>query len=375
MFLYATFSSQSDDLHHAINEILYRITQEHANILRIVFFSHVDNNQDYLQLHKVIETCLKEHFTNISPLLSLVAQPPKSSILAAEITYLKNIGEKEIQYHTNKNLQYITITANNVKFLLTQGIRGNIDDNVPQQSDHIFSAIRQILIQENIPLCNIVRQWNYIENITDNEGEHQRYQLFNNARSKFYASTQWIYGYPAATGIGTQSGGIMVELDAVVSKSDSKLEIISINNTLQIAAHDYSKNVLVGETTTTNTPKFERAKYVCCREHETIFISGTASIRGEKTVYHHDVKMQTQITIENIVHLLSKETFEQYGVKTDNKPKIGLLRVYVKNHKNFEIVQQTVEELLPNIAVLYVQSDVCRPELLVEIEAIANFVS
>ena len=51
---------------------------------------------------------------------------------------------------------------------------------------------------------DIVRQWNYLERITDITHGNQCYQDFNDVRTLFYASSAWESGYPAATGIGTQ---------------------------------------------------------------------------------------------------------------------------------------------------------------------------
>ncbi|GAB1450806.1 hypothetical protein MASR2M47_08620 [Draconibacterium sp.] len=64
-------------------------------------------------------------------------------------------------------------------------------------------------------------------------------------------------GYPAATGIGMNCGGIIIEFLAVQSDD---LKSFPINNPSQIAAHTYSKNVLAGEECMLKTtPKFERA--------------------------------------------------------------------------------------------------------------------
>ena len=65
-----------------------------------------------------------------------------------------------------------------------------------------------MLRREGFPLNSIIRQWNYIERITAFDGQDQHYQAFNNARSGFYSKTEWTNGYPAATGIGANLGGI-----------------------------------------------------------------------------------------------------------------------------------------------------------------------
>ncbi len=72
--------------------------------------------------------------------------------------------------------------------------------------------------KENYPVNSIIRQWNIL-NVTDFEGEESELSSFNNARGDFYGRVNWDNGYPAATGIGTNLGGILVDLDAVLFTS------------------------------------------------------------------------------------------------------------------------------------------------------------
>lgn len=161
-----------------------------------------------------------------------------------------------------------------------------------------------ILNREKFPVGSIVRQWNYIDGITafDNNGD-QHYQMFNNARSEFYLSDTWKNGYPAATGIGTRGGGVIVDIDAAMAKEVS-FSILPIDNELQVAAYSYSGSVLEKADTGKTTPKFERAKSLqtgdCCM----MYLSGTAAIRGEVSLAEADVVAQLRITLENIRHLI-----------------------------------------------------------------------
>ena len=76
---------------------------------------------------------------------------------------------------------------------------------------------------------------------------------------RFYGKTDWSNGYPAATGIGANLGGILVDLDAAVF-ARSECYATPIDNKLQIAAHAYSDQVLEAAQQKKATPKFERAK-------------------------------------------------------------------------------------------------------------------
>ena len=125
---------------------------------------------------------------------------------------------------------------------------------IQQQASGVFARLGDVLRKEGFPISSIVRQWNYIERITDYDGADQRYQMFNNARSEFYKPVDWSNGYPAATGIGADLGGLVVDVDAVVFKQDD-CYTTPIDNKLQIAAHAYSEKVLEKAGVQKTTPK------------------------------------------------------------------------------------------------------------------------
>jgi hypothetical protein len=130
-----------------------------------------------------------------------------------------------------------------------------------------------------------VRQWNYIGSIVDSREGKQNYQEFNDARTIYYSRGQWQNGYPAATGIGAEGEGIIVGCIAFKSSNDAARAIYPIDNPLQVAAHVYSKRVLIDNATDAmkSTPKFERAKVIQTPRGACCFVSGTAAIRGEKS--------------------------------------------------------------------------------------------
>jgi enamine deaminase RidA (YjgF/YER057c/UK114 family) len=138
-----------------------------------------------------------------------------------------------------------------------------------------------------------------------------------------------------------------------------------------VAAHVYSKRVLIDDAVDAvkSTPKFERAKLIETERGAICFVSGTAAIRGEESVDASSATMQTLRTIENIKHLVSKENLERFGSKPYDLDYI-YLQVFVKHEKDYEEVRKVVEEHYPQVSVVYTVADVCRSELLVEIEGI-----
>ena len=77
--------------------------------------------------------------------------------------------------------------------------------------------------------------------------------------------------------------------------------------------------------------------------------------------------MQTEVTIDNIRRLYSEQVV---GMISDEKmePKYGHARVYVKNRKDFAAIRRTFKKHYGNLPVVYIIADICRIDLLVEIE-------
>ena len=211
--------------------------------------------------------------------------------------------------------------------------------------------------------------------IKDNR-KSQHYQIFNDIRSMFYGKSDFLNGYPAATGIGTSSGGVVI--DFIALKGEQHVKITPVKNPVQVDAHRYTRQVLdnndmVQEHVRT-TPKFERAKLILGDHYATLFVSGTAAIRGEQTIPENDAAVQTNITLENIGVLSGNQNLGSYGLPIPYKQKrVTLLRVYVKEASDIPSVSKMISEMHNNCPCLIMQSDICRGNLMVEIEGVIEF--
>lgn len=369
---YEIIKSVEEHFDTALAELLRRVDALKVPV-RMVFFGAPLSEEQYSVEKLKIARALSEKYGDKSPVFSYVSQPPLASTLLVEVHSIAS-GDG-VSYHTTpSDNRYLVVERDGIKYLLTSGIGClNLRVSIEEQSVVIFDEIAHILSAEGFSASDIVRQWNYIEHITSLGDCGQNYQQFNNIRSTFYDKVQWANGYPAATGIGTQWGGVVVELDAIRCSSGecgSGLKIVALNNSLQIAAHEYSKNVLLGGKELA-TPKFERGKAVVCGDIAMLYVSGTAAIRGELSLRGVGIKEQTLATLENIEYLISTENLDKHGVHGVREPKIAMLRVYLKHRSDYLQARGVIEELYARIPALYVLSDVCREELLVEIESVA----
>lgn len=330
-------------------------------LLKISFFHHASCDNEYLATLATLRTTVKEFFPCETPLVSYIAQGTECGRLVAEVTYLTDTG-CSIQRHDN----HLLLTKEGCKEIITGGIvPHDISITAFEQSTEIFATIGEILASNGFAVNDIYRQWNYIQYITARNDGSQNYQEFNDARSIFYSSCDWPGGYPAATGIGTSAGGVMVELCAI---SGNGITSKPIDNPLQIAAHSYSQSVLDGKVIETlterTTPKFERARLL----GSTIYISGTAAIKGEESNSSTCAAEQTAETMEIMDRLVSRENIPVVNEGSS----YDILRVYVKRASDIAAVKAFMEEHYPAIDKYYLVADICRPELLVEIEGIAH---
>lgn len=353
----------------AVESLLLKIKQRSGSgVIRILFFGRATSNAEYNQQKATIASMLDSHFEQ-KPLWGYVIQRPFDCDLVAEVTLSTNLSA--VKWASLCGVNYLTVTCNGVEELLIDAIASSTDKSISEQSFEIFEKLQAVLDVEGYRISDIVRQWNYIERIVDFEGECQHYQIFNDARSHFYSHCEWISGYPAATGIGMQYGGVIVEVNAVKSAESVSA---AIDNNLQIAAHEYSQDVLIGEIefgSERTTPKFERGKMVDYGDAQLFYISGTAAIRGEESVDGDSAIAQTVKTLENIDNLVSPANRAQFGGSPEGEASYKLLRVYIKEDEDAEVVIDYMNQNYPGIDISYIKADVCRCELLIEIEGIA----
>lgn len=115
---------------------------------------------------------------------------------------------------------------------------------------------------------------------------------------------------------------------------------------------------------------FARGMRVATNNCVTLYISGTASVGADgASLYPGDITRQTQRTFENIAALLESESADWHDVVRTT--------CYLDDFRYYDAFNDvrnrfyTEQRLDPLPASTCIQARLCRPELLVEIEAIA----
>ena len=369
------FKEQARSCVEQLQNFIHREQGIHLFITQQTFFIKAHTREEYESRSAVIREQLQTYCGTNLPATSIVAQSPSCSMdVVLELICAKAVEGKKVTYKSLSGVQYTVIDYHGYKTVHCAGLMGHVGDTITQASERAFELASAILKLEGLSIRNIIRQWNYIEKIAyvdEAQDTPQNYQDFNDVRARFYDQVRFDHGYPAATGIGQDTGGVIISLIAL---SDSPMITLKpIANPGQIDAHRYSEMVLKGNSAQKCTPKFERAKLVTIGSRNYIYVSGTASILGEKTVHEGDVEKQTLTTIENIKRLFSKENQEKLGLNFDMEEiQFSHLRVYVKYKEDIPAVEKVCEAELNSKSSLYLVSDVCRENLLVEIEGVFN---
>lgn len=258
------------------------------------------------------------------------------------------------------------------------GIRFRLDDNVlygvldveeasyrssalPLQhaAEDAYRRIFELLDREACP--HLWRTWNYLADINAERDGLERYRQFNIGRhDAFLASGRLARGnVPAACALGTARGPLTIAFMA------GRTAPTPIENPRQVSAYHYPAQY------GPRSPTFSRAAFARLPGQELLFISGTASIVGHQTVHPGDVAGQTQETLTNIAALI--ESANAQARATPYALAELSFRAYIRHADDYPCVQAIIEEQVgSDAAVVYVQADICRDDLLVEIEAMAS---
>jgi chorismate lyase/3-hydroxybenzoate synthase len=204
-----------------------------------------------------------------------------------------------------------------------------------------------------------VRIWNFIPGIHAGSRDGDRYMSFNVGRYEGLADwfgDSLIENVPAATGVGHDGSDLNVH--ALVADCRP----INVENPHQVPAYRYSDRY--GRM----PPCFARAT----RMGEWLFVSGTAAVAGEESRYPDQFDLQLDLALANLQSVAqhgagARATFEH--VRVYLPPAAGGIEGARISEK---LIRQLPMAAGGNEAIEYIHADLCRQELLVEIEALVR---
>lgn len=197
------------------------------------------------------------------------------------------------------------------------------------------------------------RIWNHIPDINRGEGDKEEYKKFCVGRQHAFDSLHLAQGqYPAASALGHHSQGAVIYLLAHRQPGQHH------ENSRQQPAYQYPRQY------GPSSPSFARATSLLVDGERQVFVSGTASILGHDTKAAGDLQQQLGITLENIQHLVD-------SIEPDAE-QLEAIRVYLRHASDYAPARDFLSQRFPLEAMNFLHADICRDNLLVEIEAKAG---
>ena len=227
-------------------------------------------------------------------------------------------------------------------------------------SRRTYQNLFEALKQADCP--HLLRLWNYLPQINADGGGLERYRQFNLGRQQAFldAGQAAFDGAPAACAIGLPKGRLCLRFLA------GRIPPLSIENPRQVSAYRYP--AAYGP----RAPTFSRAALAALGGGEiALFISGTASIVGHETVHVGNVQAQLRETLANlhaVIGAANARTTARFDLAGTD------CVVYVRHAEHAPLVRRELEHALGADAhalreAVFLEADICRSDLLVEIEA------
>ena len=228
------------------------------------------------------------------------------------------------------------------------------DGGIAGAAESAYGLLVQHLQRSEYP--HLLRVWNYLDAITEGEGDAERYRQF--CVGRVAGLRDYSGQFPAATAIGRRDGRRVLQVYWIAARQPG----LAIENPRQVAAYRYPRQY------GPQPPSFARAMLAPPSLHLPLMLSGTAAVVGHASQHHDDLPAQLQESFRNFDALI--------GQARGNAPRLPmqfgedtLLKVYVRDACELARARERLDAMLmPGVARLVLHAEICRRELLIEID-------
>ena len=243
-----------------------------------------------------------------------------------------------------------------VSYVYLTGITGS-DSGQPdrtEQTARMFDTINRILHSQGLEYTNVVRTWIYLSDILDwyadfNSVRTAKYREFNIIPGDIVPSEIDRFYLPASTGIGGKNpAGASGISDVLAVDGDIRIDVLP--GLSQKSAYRYGS-------------AFSRGLCIHENDHRQVLVSGTASIdnRG-RSLYPNNIEGQIKRTLEVVASLLDESGAGLIDIKSAT--------VFLKRPDDLSVFHNVAESFgLSDLPAIYTIADICREELLFEMDA------
>jgi chorismate lyase / 3-hydroxybenzoate synthase len=203
----------------------------------------------------------------------------------------------------------------------------------------------------------LLRVWNYLGGINRDEDGLERYRRFSLGRHDAFiaAGRKITRDAPAACALGTTSDCLVI---CFVASGEPG---VPLENPRQVSAYRYPPQY------GPRSPTFARALLHQSGERQTLFISGTASIVGHLSLHPGDARAQARETVANLRALFAQAADKGFPEQGSQR----FLKVYVRHSQDLPVIRSELgQAFTQGEQIAYLQADICRSDLLLEIEGV-----
>lgn len=216
---------------------------------------------------------------------------------------------------------------------------------------YMYGRAEQYLAAAGCRFRDVVRAWIFLADILDWYGEFNRLrtEAFRRFGLVTDAGAEWL---PASTGIEARPPDDSPCSMDLVAICGSGHQALMLKSSAQGEAFDYGS-------------AFSRAVAVVEEAGETVYVSGTAAVGCEgQSVGVGDLHQQVLHTLDSVEALIAPRGFSLQDFSNAT--------VFLKRGCDVETVRQVFTTRAPRLLKgLFVRADICRPELLFEIDGLA----
>ena len=217
--------------------------------------------------------------------------------------------------------------------------------------------VRADMILRRMGYPSWLRVWNFVGHINHGEGDAERYRQF--CRGRYHAlalkpgfETQ----LPAATAIGTGGAGMTLYFLAARDPGEQ------VENPRQVSAFRYP--AAYGP----KSPSFSRANLKHWADGIHLFVSGTASVVGHRTLHAGDALAQLDETWRNFEAVLQQATAQRPMAAPF---RAAGLKIFLRCREHLGALLPRARQLFgAEVPLLWLAGDICRRDLMLEIEGL-----
>jgi chorismate lyase/3-hydroxybenzoate synthase len=224
-----------------------------------------------------------------------------------------------------------------------------------------YAGYRDLLQQLRVlGYPHLWRIWNYFPRINDVQDGLERYRRFCVGRHQ--ALTESLSDFPAslpaATAVGTRSGPLQIMFLAGAQPATH------LGNPRQLNAYEYPQDY------GPRSPTFARATFIRSEHDIRLYIAGTASIVGHASRYAGLPMEQTRETVRNLGAVFNHAKHVT-GVDLMEAQHRAAYKVYVREPDSLPDIRLALQDSpLSAHHLVFLEGELCRRELLMEIEGL-----